>query len=141
MSILDDNTDPRTTNAAKCGNPEPALPACPAWCTHDQPNQPKIDHTYLDEDAAGWPMRKHTIEYPLVEASRDHRPDTPVLPDVFVCLMQAESATPDGLHRGQFEIGLAADEFPHLTAGEARQVAAHLIAAADELDELTDGIK
>lgn len=113
------------------------LPACPDWCTHNDPTV--LDHSYLDEDAAGWSMRKHTIEYPTVEASRDVSKRTDLHPDVFVCLMQSESVTPDGLRRGEFEIGLAADEFPHLTAEEARQVAAYLTAAADKIDELSNG--
>lgn len=116
------------------------LPACPAWCTHqtDPSYSSPPDHSF-DVDEDGNPTRQHTIEYGVVEASRDRIRGTQLTPDVFVCLLQRETATPGGLQRGEFEIAMAADDYPHMTAGEARRVAAMLTAAADKLDELESG--
>lgn len=118
------------------------LPDCPDWCTHlTDPKYSYVpDHSFdLDEDADCNPMRQHSIEYGVVEASRDRVRDTELIPDVFVCLLQSETDTPDGLRRGEFEIAMAADDYPHMTAGEARRVAAMLTAAADKLEELESG--
>ena len=113
------------------GEQEPALTECPSWCRSAE-QYPKVKHDWASQDRAGHPSRGHVVEYgALTPSGPSYR-----LSDVFVAMEQQETVVAGQSTFPPVQIALAAEHYPHLTAGEARQVAAWLVAAADRLDEI-----